>query len=179
MLLKNYSNFINETKRKRPWIYKKTKNVGKWHVLNGRYKEEQPDIVMGDFSVHDAELTTLEGSPKKVEGNFYSSVNDFTNLIGGPEYVGGDYHCRENYKLTSLEGVAKHIGGKFVCNDNNRIIVEVKFVQSGSYKNNYWEDLLMYMIKEKIDLKHVKGWPEGFLDKELGKSAKSIKKFNL
>jgi hypothetical protein len=75
--------------------------------------------VTGCFWCHLNELTSLEGSPIKVDDDFYCSNNQLKSLKGSPESVGGNFLCNNN-QLTSLEGVSKHIGGLFYC-DNNRI----------------------------------------------------------
>jgi len=56
---------------------------------------------------------------------------------------------------------------------------EKTFIKSGAYKDNYWKDLLKYMLKENIPLEKVEGWPEGFLGGNIKKSVKGISKYNL
>lgn len=73
--------------------------------------------VLGDFNCSHNELTTLEGSPKKVDGFFACSHNNLTTLEYGPESIGGSYICHKN-KLTSLKGCLEEINGNFGCSGN-------------------------------------------------------------
>jgi len=50
---------------------------------------------------------------------------------------------------------------------------------SGNFKDNYWLDLLKYIINNNLDINKVKGWPEGFLNDDIIKSAKGIEKYKL
>jgi len=79
-------------------------------------------------------LTSLEGSPKKVGGIFSCSGNNLTSLKGAPEYVGKDFYCSNN-KLTSLKGAPKHVGGDFYCNNNNLTTLKgtLKYVGGNFY----------------------------------------------
>jgi len=57
--------------------------------------------------------------------------------------------------------------------------IETYFIKSGLYKNDYWKDLLKFMLDNKINIEDVIGWPEGFLTTDLISSVKGINKFNL
>ena len=83
--------------------------------LSDLYLKKLPDfledvIVKGDFFCPFNSLTSLEGSPEKVEGDFSCYNNSLTSLEGAPEKVGGNFFCHNN-SLTSLEGAPKEIGG--------------------------------------------------------------------
>jgi len=90
--------------------------------------------------------------------------------------------------LTSLEGAPKFFNSISV---NKELIIEEFFTHSKNYRSNYdkivgsnntrvyWEELLKFMIEEKIDLDRVEGWPEGFLNDNVKKSAKGTLKYKL
>jgi len=76
-----------------------------------------PSEVDGDITIaFNANLTSLEGSPKKV-GNFIASNNSIKSLVGGPKDVLGSYECNGN-KLTNLEGAPREVNKNFVCGGN-------------------------------------------------------------
>ena len=133
------------------------------------------------FYCHNNQLTSLEGCPSKIDGDFYCNYNQLTNLEGCPTTINDDFNCSNN-RLTSLEGCPISVGGNLFCSKNLQdLTIEHDFIKSGrcSSKENYWIDLLKYMIDKKINLDNVKGWPEGFLSPKVIASAKGIVKFNL
>ena len=73
--------------------------------------------VGGMFNCSSCEnITSLEGSPKKVGEDFYcGSCNKLTSLEGAPEEVGGIFNCRYCDNLKSLEGAPKKVYDKFYC----------------------------------------------------------------
>jgi len=76
-----------------------------------------PSEVDGDITaIFNANLTSLEGAPRKV-GNFSVSNNSIKSLVGGPKDVSGSYECNGN-KLTSLEGAPREVNKNFVCGGN-------------------------------------------------------------
>jgi hypothetical protein len=85
--------------------------------------EGSPKRVSGYFYCNNNNLTTLEGSPKRVSGYFDCSFNKLTTLEGGPEHVGGYFDCSFN-KLTTLEGSPEHVGGDFDCSFNKLTTLE-------------------------------------------------------
>lgn len=149
-------------------------NFNSEHNIILNYLEGGPKEITGNFSINNNQLITLEGGPMKVDGNFMCFNNKLTSLKGCPKEIGGGFYCNYN-KLNSLEGIPKKLGGFLYCD----LDIEKKFINSGSYINNYWEDLLVYMIKEKINLTRVKSWPKGFLSNDVIKSAKGLNKFKL
>ena len=79
------------------------------------------DRVDGDFHVNNAQLRSLDGSPKLVKRHFYCHHNLLTDLQGAPEIIEGDMNCSTNYELTSLVGSPKLIHGSFFCENNVRL----------------------------------------------------------
>ena len=73
--------------------------------------------VTRDFDCDRNQLTSLEGSPKKVGGYFDCHNNQLTSLVGCPEVIGGDFDCSRN-ELKSLVGCPEIIGDNFYCRDN-------------------------------------------------------------
>ena len=69
------------------------------------------------------QLTSLEGSPEKVDGNFDCSINQLTTLNGAPKKVGGDFNCYNN-QLTTLEGAPREVNGYFDCTKNQLTSLE-------------------------------------------------------
>jgi len=78
------------------------------------------DTVKDSFDLSNLNLTTLEGSPKKVAGNFRCNNNQLTSLEGGPNHVGRDFICFSN-KLTSLEGGPIFVGADYHCDRNSKL----------------------------------------------------------
>ena len=76
------------------------------------------EFTHGAFDIRNSGLTSLAGSPVKIQNTFRASRNKLTSLIGGPSEVYGSYMCDQN-KLTSLEGAPKKVGGHFVCDHND------------------------------------------------------------
>ena len=70
-----------------------------------------------DFDCDRNQLTSLEGSPKKVGGYFDCHNNQLTSLVGYPEVIGGDFDCSRN-ELKSLVGCPEIIGDNFYCREN-------------------------------------------------------------
>ena len=188
--LKKFNININESK-----VYNGDFRVSENQVINGKFKENSiPEIINGYFDCFYIRLTTLEGSPEIVKGDFYCDDNFLVSLVGGPKEVNGHFDCStnkltnligspeikgvfycSNNLLTSLYGISKNVKG-VVCDDNLKI--EREFINSGSYKNEYWNDLLNYCIYNKENLDEI-NWPENFLNDNLKKSVKGINKFNI
>ena len=85
-------------------IPQELQNLGEYHVA-------------GSFDISNNNITSLKGSPTKVDGRYYCNNNKLTTLIGGPTKVGDDYYCNNN-KLTSLKGSPKIIVKSFDCSNN-------------------------------------------------------------
>lgn len=90
------------------------------------------NIVNGEFYCHSNQLTTLEGSPKKVSGSFDCRGNNLTSLKGGPIEVGGKYNCSRN-KLTTLEGAPQKVGRWFNCSNNELVSLEGGPIEVGEF----------------------------------------------
>ena len=75
------------------------------------------NIVEGDFDIGDNELTSLEGSPKKVTGSFMCHKNEIFSLKGGPKEVGGSFIILHN-NITSLEHSPTIVRDDFICSHN-------------------------------------------------------------
>ena len=58
-------------------------------------------------------ITSLSGSPYKINGSFFCSYNPLKSLNGGPTVVNGDFGCA-GIDLKSLSGVPSTINGKFI-----------------------------------------------------------------
>ena len=72
----------------------------------------------GDIDCSNNKLTTLKGSPQKIDGNFKCNNNKLTTLEGSPKKIGRDFDCSNN-QLTTLEGSPQEIGRDFDCSFNN------------------------------------------------------------
>jgi hypothetical protein len=73
--------------------------------------------VTGDFNISANNLSSLEGSPRKIGGSFRASDNSLKYLDDGPEEVGWSYMVDGN-SLVSLRGVPNKIPGNFDCSYN-------------------------------------------------------------
>jgi hypothetical protein len=80
---------------------------------------------MESYDCSDCELTTLEGSPKKVNGDFNCQNNQLTTLEGSPEEVNGTFNCQNN-SLRTLKGVTKEIGDDYYIGDNQLLPAEIR-----------------------------------------------------
>jgi len=99
--------------------------------------------ITASFDCRGNNLTTLEGSPKKIGGNFYCDYNNLTTLQGAPEYIEGNFRCSDS-QLKSLQGAPKYVGGSFHCEDNHLITLEgaPQTVGKGFYcRNNHLQTL--------------------------------------
>lgn len=72
----------------------------------------------GDIDCSNNKLTTLKGSPQKIDGNFKCNNNKLTTLEGSPKKIGRDFDCSNN-QLTTLEGSPQEIGRDFDCSFND------------------------------------------------------------
>ena len=81
--------------------------------------EGSPEKVDGDFGcTHCDSLTSLKGAPREVGGEFYcSSCKSLKSLEGAPEKVYGYFSCSNCDSLTSLEGAPEKVGGNFYCDN--------------------------------------------------------------
>lgn len=52
---------------------------------------KKPEVAGGFFSCEHLGLTSLKGSPRRVNHNFYCQRNNLTSFEGGPERVGGTF----------------------------------------------------------------------------------------
>ena len=75
------------------------------------------NVVEGDFDISNNELTSLEGSPKKVTGSFLAHKNELTSLKGGPKEVGGSFIVLHN-NITSLQNAPTLVKEDFICSHN-------------------------------------------------------------
>ena len=74
--------------------------------------------VDGEFNCNSNNLTSLEGSPRKVTGGFRCSWNNLKNLIGGPDEVYSGYWAQDN-GLTSLKGSPAVLNCDMFLRDND------------------------------------------------------------
>jgi hypothetical protein len=75
-----------------------------------------PKKVNGDYVCEsNTKLKSLEGAPKEVGGNFICFETKITSLRGSPVHVGGDFECSYNHKLKDLTGAPLTVGGDFDC----------------------------------------------------------------
>lgn len=86
--------------------------------------------------------------------------------------------------LKSLEGVARFCDGDISLSTGNyipNIVVQwyVHTIQMNDGYEDYWNDLLNFVLKK--DVKQISSieWPEGFLDANLKKTTDVMKKFDL
>lgn len=73
--------------------------------------------VEGDFDISDNELTTLEGSPKRVGGDFLAFKNEIGSLKGGPIEVDKNFIVLRN-NINSLEYAPVRVKEDFICSHN-------------------------------------------------------------
>ena len=126
------------------------------------------NIIEGDFDIGDNELTSLEGSPKKVTGSFMAHKNEIFSLKGGPKEVGGSFVILHN-NVTSLEHSPSLVKEDFICSHNplkeldgiNNVIGYVftevyipnikcqKYIYKGVTTYKYPADLIVKYLEQK------------------------------
>ena len=79
--------------------------------------EGSPKKVGGYFDCHNNQLTSLVGCPEVIGGDFDCSRNELKSLVGCPEIIGDNFYCREN-QITDFRGVPEFFEGLFYCEDN-------------------------------------------------------------
>ena len=130
------------------------------------------NVIEGDFDIGDNELTSLDGSPKKVTGSFMAHKNELTSLKGGPKEVGGSFVILHN-NITSLEFSPSLVKEDFICSHNplkeldgiNTVLGYIftgvhvpnikcqKYIYKGITTYKYPADLVMkYLEKQYISL---------------------------
>lgn len=194
MKLKRVEDFLNES------VHTGKFTVTKDMVKDGLFISDKiPEIINGDFICNGLKLISLKGGPKEVNGDFYCVNNSLTDLYGCPKIVNNislSFNALKSLKgtllevkknitlsyndLSSLEGNLKKVGRDVIVGYNPfNLKVEADFIASGSFKNDYYADLLDYMVSNNIDLSYIEVWPEGFLSRNIKRSAKGKKDFNL
>jgi len=162
MILKKYKEFINE------------------HIINKSVYEGNISLTKDDVSNGYIKRSCYS---YEVDGNYSCSYINLTSLFGCPYIINGHFSCEGNY-LKSLEHGPRVVTGLFKYGNNiNDLRIEAEFIKSGSYSGseneNYYNELLTYMLKTGEILEDIKTWPEGFLNDNIKKSGKSIGKFKL
>jgi hypothetical protein len=77
-----------------------------------------------NYILHECNLTSLEGSPKRVNGGFLVSYNpNLGDLKGSPEKVGGAFRA-DGCGLSSLEGAPKEVNDFVTFVENNLLRLE-------------------------------------------------------
>jgi len=91
--------------------------------VSGKRIGHLPDLrevaVSGNFSCHDNQLRSLEGSPVEIGGYFACDDNWLKSLEGGPSVVHGAYSCSDN-NLRTLKG-APSKARSFTCSNNKHL----------------------------------------------------------
>ena len=97
----------------------KVKNKSITSLTNGLFRWGN---VEGNFACGYTQITSLEGTPKKVGKNFdCSGCNNLKTLEGAPEKVDGDFWCNACGGLETLEGAPEKVGGEFECSGCNNL----------------------------------------------------------
>ena len=64
-------------------------------------------VKQGLFNISGNKLTTLKGSPQKVEGSYFATDNDLTSLEFSPVEVTEIYSVARNPRVTSFKGITR------------------------------------------------------------------------
>lgn len=91
-------------------------------VENGKLKIKFGSVG-GDFDCSELGLTSLVGSPRKVNGDFDCSCNHLDDLYGSPLKIGGSFNCSDS-ELRTLDGAPIEVGENFDCSNNNLYSLE-------------------------------------------------------
>jgi Leucine-rich repeat (LRR) protein len=180
------------------------KTIGKHFVFQNNpitNLEGFPESVARYIDLGGCMLTSIEGLPTKVHDDLHLERNNITNLIGAPDSIDGAFVLTDNKELTSLEGFPGIVIGNvhLVGCDNlkslygitNRVHkvkppkhlqVEADFINEYEmavlHDKNYWKELLEYVLKNSKDIDGV-NWPEGMINDDIRRSAKSLNKFKI
>ena len=163
--------------------------------------EGGPKVVKGQYSCSYNNLKNLKGSPDSIENYFDASYNDLRNLKGAPKAIDCYFDISGNDNLTSLEGGPEVVMTEYLMMDcinlkslygithrvrkvtpPKHLQVEADFINNYEMavlkKENYWTELLDFVIKNNKDLDGV-NWPEGFITDDTRRSAKTTHKYKL
>jgi hypothetical protein len=96
-----------------------------------------PQRVQGGFICTYNKLKTLEGAPQEVGGFFICANNQLETLEGGPVKVGSFYDCSSN-KLITLKGLPQEIRGDLWCYNNQLTSLEgcARVIYGSLYAHN-------------------------------------------
>lgn len=84
-------------------------------ITNGLFEFGE---VHGSVDFEGTQISSLEGSPRKVFGFFdCSECLNLASLEGSPELVTDNFYCAGCKKLKSLKGGPKTVEGSFYCNN--------------------------------------------------------------
>lgn len=133
------------------------------------------------INVNNNKLTSIAGSPDAINGTFRCKNNQLNSLKGGPINIKGGFDCSNNI-INTLDGAPRSVSGEINLDNNNIPNTEIQFYEDAENYNNYYEDLLNWIISNKTenDLDSI-NWPENFMKSRNNtiKSIKNFKKFNL
>ena len=126
------------------------------------------NIIEGDFDIGDNELTSLEGSPKKVTGSFMCHKNEIFSLKGGPKEVGGSFIILHN-NISSLEYAPTIVRDDFICSHNplkelSGINTVLGYIFTGVYIPNI--KCQKYIYKNITTYKYPADFVMKYLDKQ-------------
>lgn len=155
---------------------------GNLYLSNNRLKnvvDLKNSNVHGYINISYNLITSLEGAPYIINGSFLCNNNKLTNLEYCPGEIHGKFNCSSN-PLSTLNGAPKKVETDKILNSLEEVPdVEIEFYSEIKVYNNYYEDLLNWILSNKRaekDLDQI-DWPEGFL-KEHGNIIKSITAIN-
>jgi hypothetical protein len=84
-------------------------------------------IEFNTFAVAVNKLTSLAGSPYRVNANYECDANPIENFVGGPKFVGRNFYAVNLPNLKSIEGLPHVIEGKLFISiiDMRRIFTDL------------------------------------------------------
>ena len=152
---------------------------------------ELPDlsdvIVKGNFICSDTQITSLKGSPLKVEKSFYCSNTQITSLEGissigeglycsctqitslkwAPREIHGDFNC-SNTPITSLAGASESVDGDFNCSST-----QITSLAGAPNPENIGGYLFCSFTQIKDTDAEIRKWRKGFYNKKVSSDKKA------
>lgn len=131
-------NGLNTKKKIQQWLieHNRSPKPASYHIHDNLTVDIEGDMVISNLSLSEIpmqfgwvkgtfrcshnNLTSLKGSPRKVDNDFQCEYNFLETLEYSPEEIGKSFLCHDN-KLKSFKGVTPHIPRNFSC-ENNKLV---------------------------------------------------------
>ena len=93
-------------------------------------------IEFSSFDVNSNKLTSLAGSPYRVNANYECDANPIENFVGGPKFVGRNFYATSLRSLKSIEGLPHVIEGKLYIS-----MIDMRRIFPGLVDGNIFKEI--------------------------------------